>query len=235
MTTLTTRTEKDIGMRLRAARKAANYSQVELAALIGSNQGTISNFEIGELPDGIVKFAAAALQTGETPDSLLLVEKDSPDARLSQSRTDAPEESIEALTDLTLSVVELDRIALKEGPVKELGPLPSRIFAEHLKGIVALKTRGGLSVGSAQSTEPPTQQQAARNLKDALHEFVVSHPVDFPKKDAELLQRAAILIERLALTPEPSRAPASPKDRAEDKPNTRKAAEPLPSSRKGRS
>jgi transcriptional regulator with XRE-family HTH domain len=159
------RNKSDVGARFRAARKMAGLNQDQLARTIGVDQSTVSNLERGKIPPMVEKFTDAALAVNETPDSLLLVRAGTKAERLSDSRKGAPEESIDALVDTTLALIQLDRAALRQGEKRD--NLPSRIFADHVEQVTKLVAaqrswpRAGNAPDTHKSSTPPLSQAEA--------------------------------------------------------------------------
>lgn len=219
--------KEEICSRLRTYRKQAGIAQ---DGIPGLTQQTISNWEKGDLPKQIIEFGRFALAINETPDTLLLVEERQ--KNVAKARAAVPAESHDTLLEITMALVELDTAALREGSEKEAGPLPSRIFCDHLNGVKSLLQRGGLGGESQELNEPQTQQEVARQAKDALGEFLTAHAIDFPKEDFAALKRAATLIERIVVSQSSESGAAVSKDHAEDKPKASKAVVKLHAHRK---
>lgn len=155
-------TKEEIASRLKVARKDAGLSQAEVSATTGVKQQTLSQWELGAIPDALPEFTKVVLALSHTPDALLM-ESDASAAELAKQRESANPETIENLMRLTQIIVAHDNMAAKVPG----GELPSKILLEQAENV-----NRWLNALPAPASEESSDLRRLEEAEEALLELV---------------------------------------------------------------
>ncbi len=133
-TDLTVLDGAEIATRLRSVRKEKGLRQNDVCESAQVNQKTLSQWELGDVPESIPVFGRIALALGLTPDSLLIGTPD--ETALAGARARLAPDLQDDMMAITRDLINLHAAALAQGP----GESPITIYREFLDRVVQRAT-----------------------------------------------------------------------------------------------